>query len=79
MKVSTYTIINSKGAVRTTKHFPSLARDEICIHQTLDIPASVFRSPVIEANIDIKEGQVITPQIAIEIRDDLRTILAKKS
>jgi len=70
VETSVYLRMNSMGQVNNvTKGKPTLGRDEVAFKVFLSVPASVFRSPIFEAELGVEEGQVIIPVVKAEIED----------
>lgn len=64
-----------KPSVRTSKGKPSCEHDEVAVAIHLELPASLFRRPQLQARIVVPEGQapaVITPDIQQNITDVVR-------
>lgn len=63
MKAKFYVVFDRSGAVRMTKkRAPSMYRDEIAVGFTVNLPDSVFREPVISAEVDVPEDRVLVPE-----------------
>lgn len=71
MKVSQWLAINKNGITKVRKTKPTLDWDEIAIKVQLDIPDDLFRRPIIEAIIAIKDvpNNVYEPEIVINTKD----------
>lgn len=70
VETSTYVRMNSRGQITGSfKGKPSLARDEVAFRLFLSVPASVFRSPIFEADLEVEEGQVIVPTVEVSVED----------
>jgi hypothetical protein len=67
MKQTIFLICTKNGVQRMTKRAPSLYRNEVAVALKVTIPANVFLSPTIPAEIEITEGQVIHPTVTIEV------------
>jgi hypothetical protein len=63
---------SGKPAVRVSKGKPSLDHDEVAVAIRLQVPAALFRRPVLTANIVVPPGGVpteITPEVQQGIAD----------
>ena len=67
MDTTIFLAVNRYGLAKATKNKPSLARDQIAIAVKLSIPDSAFRSPIIEATLDVPDHAIIAPELVIEI------------
>jgi len=62
-----YLIVSRGGSIRHTINLPRLARDEIAIKLSVTIPSSAFRSPIVEASLDVKDQEIIVPTVSVEV------------
>ncbi len=67
MKKTLYLIFNRFGYFRHTIKTPRLSRDEIAVKLRVEIPDSIFQSPVIEKMLTIEEDQIISPTASLEV------------
>ena len=76
MKTPFYLVINNKGSVRTTKTQPGLNWNEISIKMNLELPDSLFKKPLLCANIKVDEEdvrpEVISPEVINNIQESIR-------
>lgn len=72
MKTKFYVVFDASGAQRLTKkHTPSMYRHEVAVGFTVNMPNSVFKSPVINATVDVPEDRIIMPEaIEVEVEAD---------
>jgi hypothetical protein len=66
MKQTIFLICTKNGVQRMTKRAPSLYRNEVAVALKVTIPANVFLSPTIPAEVEITEGAVVHPTVMIE-------------
>lgn len=71
MKVSQWLAINKNGITKVRKTKPALDWDEIAIKVQLDIPDDLFRRPIIEATLVVKDvpNNVYEPEIVLNTKD----------
>ena len=72
MKTKIYLALNAKGLVKATKGKSTLARDEIGVMLTLEVPDSAFRYPDIAASLIVPETAVDVPEIEIAVEEPER-------
>ena len=76
MKAPFYLIVNKTGRVRTTKTQPALSWDEISIHMNLELPDSLFKKPLLTAEVKVKDADVqptvITPDMKNNIEEAIK-------
>ena len=67
MKNRFFVVFDANGAVRMTKKYvPSTYRHEVAVGFTVTIPDSVFKTPIINASVEVPEDRIILPE-AIEV------------
>jgi len=53
MKITNWLTINNRGSTRLTKSKPRLEWNEVSMMLNVEIPDSVFKRPILQANIKI--------------------------
>jgi len=73
MKVNNWLVIGKNGIRRTYKgkNKPSLDWDEIAVRLCLEIPDDLFRRPIIDAKLEVKDvpNNAYNPEIVINTAD----------
>lgn len=59
--------LNPRGQARLTVNEPVLARHERAMRLMLEVPQSVFDTPVLQAKIVLPEGPLDPPQTIVDI------------
>lgn len=72
MKLAFYLVVNSNGSVRTCKHRPALAWNEISIRQSLTLPTALFQKPHIEAQVVIPDDAASPTEITAEVQMNVK-------
>ncbi|MCR4297238.1 MAG: hypothetical protein NUV75_00585 [Gallionella sp.] len=67
MKANIFLALNKNGLVKATKGRSSLARSEIGIMLSLEVPDSAFISPFISASLKVPAHAVEVPEIAVDV------------
>lgn len=68
MKTTAFLVLTkSHGVVRHTKKWPHLARDEIGVRLSLNIPDSAFRAPTVSVDVTLQEEQLIQPTVDVTV------------
>jgi len=70
MMQTIYLVATRFGVDRMTKRRPELGRNEVGVAIKITIPDGAFRSPVIEATLDVADGVVMQPIVTIEALPD---------
>ena len=72
MNTRFYVVFDQSGAQRLTKKYvPSTYRHEVAVGFNVSIPDSVFKTPIINANVEVPEDRVILPDtIDVEVEAD---------
>jgi len=61
MKDTIFLSVRADGVVRMTKRWPNLARDEVGLKLTVNVPNATFRSPILNVTLDVPEDRAIQP------------------
>lgn len=68
MKNKFYVVFDRHGALRLNKkQLPALYRGEVAVAMTVTIPDSVFKNPIISADINVPEDAILQPTIEVEV------------
>lgn len=73
MKIKGYLVINNKGSCRFVKNKVGVGWNEVLMGLSIEIPDSVFKRPVLEANIKI-DGE-LNHKFNYELREDIQDVL----
>jgi len=73
VKVKGNLIINSRGGCRFVKNRVGINWDEVLMAINVEIPDSVFKRPILEANIKI-DGE-LNQKLDYELKEDLNNVL----
>lgn len=71
MKISQWLAINKNGITRVRKTKPYLEWDEVAVKLLLDIPDELFRRPVIDATLTIRDipNNAYEPDIVLNTKE----------
>lgn len=71
MKINQWLAINKNGITKVKKTKPALNWDEIAIKILLEIPDELFRRPIIDAHLEIKDvpNNAYNPEIIVNTKE----------
>lgn len=69
MKDAVFLVVTRNGVARMTKREPDLGRDEIGVRVKIEVPDNCFRSPILNASINVPEDRVIQPRVELEVEE----------
>lgn len=71
MKTNNWLVIGKNGIRKTCKKKPSLDWDEIAVCLQLEIPDELFRRPIIDAKLEVKDipNNAYNPEVVINTAD----------
>lgn len=67
VKTRMFLTVNARGSARVTKSRPPSKAGEVSVLLNLTIPDEAFRSPFVEAHLEVPEGFVIKPDVSVWI------------
>lgn len=64
-----------KSSARISVNKPAVSSDEIAVKVEIELPATLFQRPNLEARIKVPERAVQPPHIALEVIDDIERMI----
>jgi hypothetical protein len=71
MIIQKWLVINSRGGTKLATKEPRLGVNEIAFQLKLDIPYTIFRRPMINAELKIPQDIVLPDQLTAEVTDNI--------
>ena len=71
MQSSIFLVLSKKGVIRLAKKAPKLNGDERSVMIDISVDDSIFDYTFLKTNLDIKEDDVITPSLSVEVNHSL--------
>lgn len=64
-----------KTSARVSVNKPAVSSDEIAVKVAIELPATLFQRPNLEARITVPERAVQPPTISLEVIDDIERMI----
>ena len=68
-----------RTSAKLSKNKPAVGRDEVAIKLSIDLPASLFLRPALEARVTVSDKDVTPASIDLEIQDNIEEILRDRT
>jgi len=68
-----------KTSARLSVNKPAVSSDEIAVKVSIELPATLFQRPNLEARITVPERAVQPPTIALEVIDDIERMIQQNT